>query len=95
VFDYAGTGTDRRMVQLALLPGTRVPAHVASSLVEFFLLGGDLQVNGKSAAGGSFVVIEPDAEIDMATNYGARLLAWAEGPAPWSDGRARPDCYGF
>lgn len=95
VFDYAGTGTERRMVQLALLPGTRLPAHVTSSLVEFFLLGGDVRVNGKAAIGGSFVVIEPDAEVDIASTYGARLLVWAEGPAPWADGRARPDCYGF
>ncbi len=95
VFDYAGTGTDRRLVQLSLFPGARLPAHVTSSLVEFFLLGGDVRVNGKSATGGSFVVIEPDAEVDIASTYGARLLAWAEGPAPWADGRARPDCYGF
>ena len=32
----------RRMVQLSLLPGVRLPAHVTSSLVEFFLLGGDI-----------------------------------------------------
>ena len=95
VFDYAGTGTDRRMVQLSLLPGAHLPAHVTSSLVEFFLLGGDVRVNGKVASGGSFVVIEPDAEVDIASTYGARLLAWAEGPAPWADGRKRPDCYGF
>lgn len=95
VFDYAGTDTDRRMVQLALLPGTRLPAHVTSSLLEFFLLGGDIKVNGTVATGGSFVVIEPDAEIDIATTYGARLLAWAEGPAAWADGGKRPDCYGF
>ncbi|HTR84919.1 MAG TPA: hypothetical protein VMI56_10610 [Reyranella sp.] len=95
VFDYAGTGTDRRLVQLALLPGTRLPAHVTSSLVEFFLLGGDLRVNGTAASGGSFVVIEPDTEVDISSAYGARLLAWAEGPAAWADGRMRPDCYGF
>ena len=52
-------------------------------------------MNGKVAGGGSFVVIEPDAEIDIASTYGARLLAWAEGPASWADGRPRPDCYGF
>jgi hypothetical protein len=95
VFDYAGTGTDRRLVQLSLLPGTRLPAHVTSSLVEFFLLGGDLQVNGVAAGGGSFVVIEPDTAVDITSSYGARLLAWAEGPVAWADGKARPDCYGF
>ena len=95
VFDYAGTDTDRRLVQLSLLPGAHLPAHVTSSPIEYFLLGGDIRVNGKVAAGGSFVVIEPDAEIKVASTYGARLLAWAEGPVSWTDGRARPDCYGF
>ena len=95
VFDYAGTSTDRRMVELSLLPGAHLPAHLTSSLVEFFLLGGDVRVNGKTAAGGSFVVIEPDAEVEIASTYGARVLAWAEGPAAWADGRARADCYGF
>ena len=95
VFDYAGTGTDRRLVQLSLLPGTRLPAHVTSALLEFFLLGGDLRVNGVAAAAGSFVVIQPDTEIDISSAYGARLLAWAEGPASWADGKPRPDCYGF
>ena len=95
VFDYAGTGTDRRMVQLSLLPGVRLPAHVTSSLVEYFVLGGDVSVNGKTATGGSFVVIEPGVEIDLASTYGARVLAWAEGPASWTDGRLRADCYGF
>jgi quercetin dioxygenase-like cupin family protein len=95
VFGYEGTGTDRRLVQLSLLPGTRLPAHVASAPLEFFLLGGDLRVNGTAAAGGSFVVIEPGAEIDIASAYGARLLAWAEGPSAWADASGRPDCYGF
>jgi len=95
VFDYAGTGTDRRMVQLSLLPGTQLPVHVTSSLVEFFLLGGDIRVNGIAAIGGSFVVIEPGTEISVTSTYGARLLVWAEGPAAWADGGLRPDCYGF
>ena len=78
------------MIQLSLLPGAHLPVHVASSLIEFFLLGGDVSVNGRVATGGSFVVIEPDAEIDIASTYGAQLLAWAEGPASWADGRPRP-----
>lgn len=95
VFDYSGTDTDRRLVQLSLLPGTRLPAHIASSLIEFFLLGGDLKVSGVNVSGGSFVVVEPATELDIVSTYGARLLAWAEGPASWTDGISRPDCYGF
>ena len=95
VFDYAGTGTHRRMVQLSLLPGSRLPRHRTSALVEYFLLGGDISVNGTAAIGCSFIVIEPDAEIELSTTYGARLLVWAEGPSAWADGSGQADCYGF
>jgi hypothetical protein len=95
IFDYRRTEDVRRFVQLALLPGTTIPAHATSALAEFFVLGGDLRVNGTQALGGSFVVIEPDTEVEIRTEYGARLLAWAEGAVRWADDPARPDLYGF
>ncbi|MGO8917611.1 MAG: cupin domain-containing protein [Stellaceae bacterium] len=95
VFDYHGTGTERRLVELRLLPGTTMPAHRGSALVEWFLLGGEARLNGIPATGGSFVVIEPGIELAIASSYGARLLAWSEGPIAWADGSARPDLYGF
>lgn len=95
VFDYAGTGTDRRFVQLNLLPGTELPAHLATDLTEWFVIGGDVSVNGTPAGGGSFVVIEPGTELSVSSTYGARLLAWAEGPVRWLDGRTRSDLYAF
>ena len=49
VFDYRGTGTDRRMAQLALLPGTRIPVHATTAPVDWFLLAGDATVNGDGA----------------------------------------------
>ena len=95
VFDYRGTPDDRRLVQLQLLPGTAVPAHRTTALVEWFLLGGDIRIGDKTALAGSFVIIEPGSEVVMSTRYGALLLAWAEGRIDWSDGTARPDLYGF
>lgn len=95
VFDYRATDTDRRMVQLQLLPGTIVPAHVTSDAVEWFLLGGDVVINGAHVVGGSFVVVEADTEVTLSSAYGARLLAWSDGPIAWADGRRRPDLYGF
>lgn len=52
-------------------------------------------VNGIRATGGSFVVLEPDTQTELSTSYGARLLAWAEGPVAWADGPALSDLYGF
>ncbi len=95
VFDYRGTGFGRRMAQLALLPGTRLPPHAATATIDWFLLAGDLRVNGTALTGGCFGIVEPGTELAISSEYGARLLAWAEGPVEWRDGAARPDLYGF
>lgn len=95
IFDYRGTGHHRRMAQLALLPGTRLPVHAATGVVDWFLLAGDARVNGTAMGGGWFAIVEPGTELEIASEYGARLLAWAEGPVEWRDGTARPDLYGF
>ena len=95
IFDYARTDTTRRFVQLCLLPGTALPTHVVTDLTEWFVLGGDVAVNGIRACGGSFVVLEPGTKAEVSTQYGARLLAWAEGPVRWLSGRTSPDLYAF
>jgi hypothetical protein len=95
VFDYKCTEDDRRLVQLQILPGARVPAHRTTALVEWFVVGGDVLVGNHEARGGSFVCIDPDSEVMLSSRYGALLLAWAEGPIQWSDGKPRPDLYGF
>ncbi len=95
IFDYAGTGDARRLAQLQLLPGAEVPAHATTDLVEWFVCGGDVRIGGRAATAGSFVIIEPGAEVVLSSRYGALLLAWAEGQVRWSDGKARPDLYGF
>ena len=95
IFDYRGTGHARRMVQLALLPGTRIPVHATTDTVDWFLLAGDARVNGTALQGGCFLVIEPGTQVEITSEYGARLLAWAEGPVAWLDQPGRPDLYGF
>jgi hypothetical protein len=95
IFDYRATDTDRRMTQLQLLPGAALPVHRTSAVVEWFLLGGDATINGSHATGGSFVIIEPDTEVEISTFYGARLLAWSDGPIQWNDTARRSDLYGF
>ena len=85
IFDYSGTGSAHRFVQLSLAPGTDCPAWRCAHLTEFWVRGGLLDINGRTAHANCFVVIEPGAEVRMASPYGALLLAWAEGPEAWLD----------
>jgi hypothetical protein len=41
------------------------------------------------------VTIAADTALDLSSRYGARLLAWADGPASWRDGEKRGDLYGW
>jgi len=102
IFDYAGTGSAHRFVQLSLAPGTACPAWRCERLTEFWVRGGLLQINGRVAHANCFVVIEPGAEVQMDSPFGVLLLAWAEGPEAWLDPSAigtaraqRPSLFGF
>lgn len=80
IFDYSGTGSDHRFVQMALSPGAVCPAWRASASVDFWVRGGSLQVNGQTVHANCFVVIDAGATVVMNSAFGALLLAWAEGP---------------
>jgi anti-sigma factor ChrR (cupin superfamily) len=95
VWDYAGTGFDRRLIQMQVLPGAGLPAFEAGGLTDLFVIGGDLTVSGAGAGSGDFMVIEPGATVDLASRYGALCLVWAEAPARWLDGCGAPDPFGF
>lgn len=97
VFDYAGTGSAHRMTQLSLRPGTVLPAFETGALVELWVRGGAITIDGRSAHGNCFVVIEPGARPRIASPYGAVLLAWSEGPMRWLDQApaAAGDLFGF
>jgi hypothetical protein len=79
VFDYQGTGTERRMVQLAL--GLESECRFsATALTEFWVRSGQVLVNGRTVLANSFVVCEAGAEVHLASPFGALLIGWAEGP---------------
>jgi hypothetical protein len=96
VFDYAPTEDDHRMVQLAVRPRAALPRLHAVSHVELWVRGGQLVVDGRAVAAGSFVILEPGAQASLASPFGALLLAWAEGPANWVDAApGAPDPFGY
>jgi len=85
VFDYAPTTDEHRMVQLSIRPQSRLPRLAVTDLTELWVRGGVLEVDGRPAPAGSFVILEPGCEASLACAFGAQLLAWAEGPAHWID----------
>jgi hypothetical protein len=93
LFDYAGTGDNRRLCALTLWPGMPAVRIKHTSLTDFFVLAGDLQLDGWATSGPAFVVIEPGSEVSLSTEYGCSLLVWAEGPGFAADGGA--ELYGF
>ena len=103
VFDYAPTADDHRMVQLTVRPQTLIPRILVTGHTELWVRGGLLEIDGRVAAAGSFVILEPLAEISLASPFGALLLGWAEGPAHWidaplaADGAPQPrsDLFGY
>jgi hypothetical protein len=86
IFDYAGTGSAHRFVQLALQPGTRCPPWRAGAPADLWVRGGLLEVNGEVAHANCFVTIPAGARVALASTFGALLLAWAEGPEQWEPG---------
>lgn len=89
VYDYAGSGTDRRMVQLAFALESEC-RFTATALTEFWVRAGQLLVNGETVMANSFVVCEAGAQVTLASPYGALVLGWAEGPE-----RGEGNLFGF
>ncbi len=99
VFDYQGTGTDRRMVMLALLPGAAVPEFETAERLDLFVVAGDLTATPASGAparaeAAGFIVVEPGARVSLRSGYGAQVVAWSEGPVRLRDAPAG-DPFGF
>ena len=88
IFDYAGTGSAHRFVQLSLAPGAECPPWRCGHLTEFWVRGGELEINGQVAHANCFVVIEPGVTVRMASPFGVLMLAWAEGAEQWLDAEA-------
>lgn len=83
IFDYAGTGSVHRFVQLRCSPGCMLPAWRAGARVDLWVRGGRLEVEGRTVLANSFVVVEAGATVRIGSPHGALLLAWAEGPEDW------------
>lgn len=83
IFDYAGTGSAHRFVQLRCSPGCEWPVWRASARVDFWVRGGRLEVEGRTVLANSFIAVDAGATVRMRSPHGALLLAWAEGPEEW------------
>lgn len=94
-FDYQGTGDDHRLFQWAMRPRTRWPVWQAGALVELWVRAGALEINGQMAHANCFVIIEPDAQVALRSDFGALVIGWAQGrPVPVEvDGLA--DAFGY
>lgn len=82
-FDYAGTGSNRRMVQWRIRPETDLPVWHATEGVECWVRGGEVCINGINAHANCFIVIEPGARVHITCAFGALLLVWADGREHW------------
>lgn len=94
LYDYANEAWQARYSQILLLPDTKIPAHRTTGMTDLFVISGELRLGEERAGAGCYVVIEADAELEIESRYGARVLAWSDGPAQWLDGEARGDLYG-
>jgi quercetin dioxygenase-like cupin family protein len=95
LYDYAGQPHRGRFTQLVLAPGTDIPPHTATAMTDFFVLAGEITLGGTAAGSGCYVTIDADTGVRLTSRYGARFLAWADGPAGWHDGVERGDLYGW
>jgi hypothetical protein len=100
IFDYAGTGSEHRFIQLRWAPGCEVPAWRATARTDFWVRGGRLEVEGRTVLANSFIVVDAGATLRMRAPHGALVLAWAEGPEEWlsptaSVRSARSSLFGF
>jgi hypothetical protein len=94
LFDYAGTGDDRRLCHLTLWPGTPPQTIRHTALTDLFVLVGDLQVNGRTLHGPSFLIVEPGTVATFSSEYGCAILGWAEGPGV-CEASGAAELYGF
>lgn len=95
LYDYNGQPHQARYVQLVLAPGTQVPTHVTTATTDLFVLAGEIRAGDEAAGSGCYVTIDAETEMTLTSRYGARVLAWADGPVRWLDGAKRGDLYGW
>lgn len=95
LYDYAGSGFDRRLLQWQIRPETRLPSWQARDWVELWVRGGELVVNGERAWANCFVVVEPGATVRIESPFGAMALVWAEGGESIAGAASPASLFGF
>ena len=95
IYDYAGTGANRRLLQWKLRPETELPAWQATDWTELWIRGGEITVNGQKAFANCFVVVEPGATVRIDSPFGALALVWAEGREIWTSSGGEANLFGF
>lgn len=95
LYDYAGQPWRARYSELVLAPGTRVPTHSTTAMTDLFVLSGEIRAGDEAAGSGCYVTIEAETEMTLTSRYGARLLAWADGPVRWLESGSCDDLYGW
>ena len=90
IYDYSTTGDasqgKHRMVQLRLWPGATIPRFKTSALIDGWVRGGAVDVQGKAlqtAHANCFFSIAAQTEVQLSAPFGALLLLWAEGDVDW------------
>ncbi len=94
IYDYANDAWDARFVHWTVAPGSTIPVHETTGLVDWFVIAGEITIGNQRAGSGSYVTIEPNTRAEVSSRYGCRLLAWSDGPARWLDAE-HADIYGF
>jgi hypothetical protein len=78
IFDYSALKQARRYCQIHVTPQTSFDFVVAAR-TEFWVRGGNINVNNVPVTANCFIVCEPGAHVAIESPFGALLLAWAEG----------------
>lgn len=78
IFDYQDTASLHRMAQLTIRPTTSFTFRT-TALTEFWVRGGEIQINGQTAYANCFVCCAAQVDVEIVSPFGALLIAWAEG----------------
>lgn len=86
-------GSEKRCVQLQMLPGTSLRPFRTLHRIDIFMLAGSAQLVQGDLPTGCLVSFEPGREVQLTSRFGALLFVWADG-AVETDGDT-PDPFGF
>ncbi|MCW5771563.1 MAG: hypothetical protein KIT16_08015 [Rhodospirillaceae bacterium] len=95
VFDYTPTPDRRRFAAITIMPHAPAVEIVHEGLTDWYVLAGDVSLDGKRAYANSFVIIEPGARVAISSEYGCQLLCWADAPGRGEARGAPAEFYGF